>query len=479
MADIDWQHLLGNALGYAVRYQSSLSARAVAPAASTSSLLARLPAELGESGATPEAVLDELVQLAEPGITAMSGPRFFGWVTGGTLPAALAADWMTSVWDQNAGPAAGAPAASAFELSAIAWVVQLLGLPAAAQGALVTGAMAANFVGLAAARSAVLGASGWDVEQNGLFEAPPVRILAGQERHDTIDKALKLLGFGKRALTLIDVDGQGRLSARALARELARWRGPLIVCAQAGNVNSGAFDPLREIHAALAEYRRVHGPALAWLHVDGAFGLWARAAPALAELAAGAELADSWATDGHKFLNVPYDCGIALTRHPHPHRRAMAVTGAYLSSGSKDTATTPGAYTPELSRRARGFALWAGLRQLGRRGVAELVERCHALARLLASELAGAPGVSVRNDVVLNQLVVAFEATPGTDVKEFTQQLVLALQAEGTCYATPTIWRGEPAIRFSVINAETRHDDIVRSAAAVLRVYRAAHGRSP
>jgi glutamate/tyrosine decarboxylase-like PLP-dependent enzyme len=472
-SDNHWEQLLQAALGHALAYRRSLPVRSVAAPASTTTLLERVGAgnPLPDEGMAPHAVLDELVRLAEPGITAMSGPRFFGWVTGGTLPAALAADWMTSTWDQNAGPAQGAPAAAAFELAALRWCVQLLGLPAETRGAIVTGATAANFTCLAAARNHVLEAAGWDVEQRGLFEAPRVRVVTGQERHETVDKALRLLGFGKQALCLIDVDGQGRLSLDVLRRELMRGAGPVIVCAQAGNVNSGAFDPLHEVAGVVADYRRAHGEALAWLHIDGAFGLWARAAPSHAELARGAELADSWATDGHKFLNVPYDSGIALSRHPQAHRRAMIVHGAYLSSGTEGGVTTPGAFAPELSRRARGFALWAALRQLGRQGLASLVTRVCELANELARALASAPGVTIHNDVVLNQVVAGFEPPQGTNARDFTRDLVVAIQNEGTCYATPTIWRGAPAIRFSVINADTRSEDIVRSAHAVIAVY--------
>ena len=476
--DFDWDTLLNTALRHAATYRQSLATRRVAAAASTERQLEAL-GQLGgmpNDGRSPNEVLDELVQLAEPGITSMSGPRFFGWVTGGTLPAAVAADWMTSIWDQNAGPAAGAPSASAFELTALKWVAELLLLPERARGALVTGATMANLTALAAARSHVLCAVGWDVEQDGLFAAPAVRVLVGQERHDTVDKALRLLGFGKRAMVCLDADGQGRMQAQALQRELDASSGPVIVCAQAGNVNSGAFDPLPEIHEAIARYRARHGAELCWLHVDGAFGLWARAAAATAGLARGTELADSWATDAHKFLNVPYDSGIVLTCHPRAQRRAMAVHGAYLSSGNPTAIPTPGAFAPELSRRARGFAVWAALRQLGKRGVDELVTRCVSHAQLLSTELRQVSGLRIMNDVVFNQVVVHAEAPSGIDAREWTHQLAVALQAEGTCYATPTIWRGSPALRFSIINADTSTDDILLSARAVTQVYRGLHG---
>lgn len=461
------------ALSHALRYRQSLASRPVGALASGEEVLASLaPLEdLPAGGLRAAEVIEELVALVGPGLTAMSGPRFFGWVTGGTLPSALAADWLTAAWDQNAGPAAGAPAAVAFELAAVRWVAQLLGLPVGVRGALVSGATMASFTALAAARHAVLEAVDWDVERDGLFGAPPVTVLVGQERHGSIDKVLRLLGFGKRALRCVEADGQGRLSPAALTRELARTSGPVIVCAQAGNVNSGAFDALDGIGSAVAEHRARGTAQAAWLHVDGAFGLWARAAAAHRELSRGAELADSWATDAHKFLNVPYDSGLVFTAHPAAHRRAMEVQGAYLSSGSAARAQAPGAYTVELSRRARGFALWAALRELGRDGVDALVTRCVALAQLLARELVQVPGLSIQNDVVFNQVVVAAEAPQGRDSREFTSELALALQREGTCYTTPTLWRGAPALRFSVINASTTPGDILRSARALAAVY--------
>jgi glutamate/tyrosine decarboxylase-like PLP-dependent enzyme len=425
---------------------------------------------LPEDGCSAQQVLNEMVEMATPGLTAMSGPRFFGWVTGGSLPAAVGADWLTSIWDQNAGQAMGAPAAAAFEASSLRWVVERLGLPDIACGALVTGAMSANFVGLAAGRCHVLQTAGWDVEQQGLFQAPLVRVLVGHERHNTIDKAVRLLGLGKNAMGFVAVDGQGRLVSQALRRELQRTAGPVIVCAQAGNVNSGAFDPIDEIAAVLAEHREGRGGD-SWLHIDGAFGLWARATRSHAHLARGAELADSWATDAHKFLNVPYDCGIVLTRHPRAHRSAMAIQGPYLSSGAEHAAANPGRFAPELSRRARGFVLWAALRQLGSRGLDELVTRCCEFARLLADELRSARGISILNDVVFNQVVVKLNAPPGCEAKEWTNRMALAIQAEGTCYPTPTVWRSTPALRFSLVNCDTTPGDIARSAAAVINVY--------
>jgi glutamate/tyrosine decarboxylase-like PLP-dependent enzyme len=471
--DLEWERLLTMARDHAVAYRRSLPTRRVAPSMTTEALQLVLDKmhQMPFEGCAAEHVLNELVELAMPGVTAMSGPRFFGWVTGGTLPAAVAADWLTSIWDQNAGPAAGAPAAAAFEATSLRWVVERLGLPATACGALVTGAMSANFVALAAARGHVLTAAGWDVEQRGLSQAPPIRVLVGHERHSTIDKAVRLLGLGKSAMSFVAIDGQGRLSGSALRRELTRCTGPVIVCAQAGNVNSGAFDPLDEIGAALAEHRKDRSADDSWLHIDGAFGLWARATRSHAHLARGAELADSWATDAHKFLNVPYDCGIVLTRHPKAHRRAMAIHGSYLSSGAESMGANPGVFAPELSRRARGFVLWAALRQLGSEGLDALVTRSCELARLLAEKLGAARGMTILNDVVFNQVVVQLSAPPGCDAKEWTSRMALAIQSEGTCYPTPTLWRATPALRFSIVNSDTTADDIARTAAAVVKVY--------
>jgi glutamate/tyrosine decarboxylase-like PLP-dependent enzyme len=473
--EFDWDHLLGAALGHASGYRRSLPMRGAAAETPTEAILGSLEGLGGMplEGRAAADVLEELVARAMPGLTSMAGPRFFGWVTGGTLPAALAADWMTSAWDQNAGPATGAPAASAFELCALRWLCELLELPEETRGALVSGATMANFSALAGARSQVLAAAGWDVEQDGLTGAPPVRIFVGRERHDTVDKAVRLLGFGKRALVVLDADGQGRLVPAALHRELERTSGPVIVCAQAGNVNSGAFDPLPALHDAIDAYRARHAPELAWLHVDGAFGLWARAAAATRELAAGVERADSWATDGHKLLNLPYDAGIVLTRHPRAQRRAMAVHGAYLSSGSASAVHNPGALVPELSRRARGFVLWSALRHLGRHGVEDLVTRLVDHARRLGAALGAVPGLTVLNQVVYNQVVVRAEPKRGCAPDVFASELAVAIQAEGTCYPTPTIWRGAPALRFSVCNADTSGEDILASARAVARVYTA------
>jgi len=469
----DLEAVLARAAEHAFAYRRSLETRPVAAASATESVHEQLSALGGvpEAGLPAAQVLEELVRLAAPGLTAMSGPRFFGWVTGGTLASALAADWLTATWDQNAGPATGAPAAAAFELVALRWVAQLLGLPEGARGALVTGATLANISALAGARSHVLAAADWDVEHDGLFGAPAVRVLVGRERHASIDKALRLLGFGKRALRVVEADAQGRLRPASLRVELDAWRGPVIVCAQLGNVDSGAFDPVDEIADVLDAWRSASAEGLAWLHVDGAFGLWARASSSLAPLARGVERADSWATDAHKTLNVPYDSGIVLTRHPEAQRRALAISAAYLSGGGAPGLPNPGALAPELSRRARSFALWAALRELGRQGVDELVTRCATHARHLASALSTVAGLRVLNEVVFNQVVLGAQPRAGVEPQESVRELCRELQREGTCYATPTLWRGTPALRFSIVNSLTDEGDIQRSADAVRRVY--------
>lgn len=469
---------------YTKRYRASLRDRAVAARVDSQAIARGLDGPLPNEGVTPLECIRELVALAEPGITAMSGPRFAGWVVGGTLPAALAADWLTSAWDQNAGVGEGAPAATAFENAALSWVTSLLALPKTANGTLVTGAMSANFCCLAAARGHLLDGAGWDVQQRGLFGAPALRVLVGHERHETIDKAVRLLGLGKQALSCIEVDGQGRLRASVLARALDACEAPVIVCAQAGNVNSGAFDPLAEIADCVSRHRARRGPAAAWLHVDGAFGLWARAAAStnlaesrgaeLAALAEGAERADSWATDAHKVLNVPYDCGVALCREPRALRRAMEIGGAYLDSGQARTTFQPGLHSPELSRRARGFALWAALRQLGASGVSALVRRYAESARHFARALAASPQLRVLNDVCFNQVVVQAQPPPGVEPAPWTLDVVRALQAEGTCYATPSSWHGRPVIRFSFCNATTTAQDAERMANALIRVVNAS-----
>jgi glutamate/tyrosine decarboxylase-like PLP-dependent enzyme len=404
-------------------------------------------------------VIDELARGADPGLAAIPGPRYFGFVMGGSLPVALAADWLTSAWDQNACLEVMSPAAAEVEEACERWVVDLLGLPAGASAGFVTGAQGANTTCLAAARHAVLRDAGWDVAAGGLAGAPSVDVLVGDQAHATLDSALQLLGFGAATARRIPADGEGRMDANALAGALHEGDGPTIVCAQAGEVNTGAVDPLEAIADACAERG-------AWLHVDGAFGLWAGASPRLRHLIRGVEGAQSWATDAHKWLNVPYDCGIAIVADRDVHRAAMSLSGAYLPVAAAGRDGT--AYVPEASRRARAFAVYAALRSLGRRGVAELVERCCGLARQMAEALDAAPGMRVLNDVVLNQVLV------GLDDPSATADALAAIQADGTCWVGGTTWNGEPAIRVSFSNWSTTAEDVTRSAGVIASSVRSA-----
>jgi glutamate/tyrosine decarboxylase-like PLP-dependent enzyme len=376
---------------------------------------------LPEQPTEPAAVIDELVAAADPGLVAVPSGRYFGFVIGGSVPASLAADWLTSTWDQNAGLVVISPAAAVVEEVAGRWLKELLGLPAHASFALVTGCQMAHVTALAAARHDVLARAGWDVERDGLTGAPPIRVLAGEERHVTIDRALRLLGLG--TAELVPADEQGRMRADALSAAVGTSPGPSIVCAQVGDVNTGAIDDVPAIVEAAHE-------AGAWVHVDGAFGLWAAASPELRGLVAGVERADSWATDAHKWLNVPYDSGLAFVAHPDAHRAALRVTASYLIQADAGGPRDQVDWTPEFSRRARGFAVYAAIRSLGRVGIAELVERCCAHARRFADRLASEPGVEILNDVVLNQVLVRF-LDPGGDHDGRTAAVVRRIQDEG------------------------------------------------
>jgi glutamate/tyrosine decarboxylase-like PLP-dependent enzyme len=391
--------------------------------------------------------LDELVS---PATVANAGGRFFGFVNGGTLPAGLAASWLVSAWDQNGALRVMSPGAAELEEIALRWTCELLGLPAATGGGLVTGATMANFCGLAAARHALLARRGWDVESRGLFGAPELRVVVGEEVHVSVLKALALIGFGRDRVVPVPTDDQGRIDPASLP--------PLtedtILCIQAGNVNSGSFDPAGAICARARE-------AGAWVHVDGAFGLWAAASPRYSHLTRGFEQADSWATDAHKWPNAGYDCGIVLVREPSHLRSAMAASAAYLQSAE---AREPSHYTPELSRRARGVELWAVLRSLGREGMAALVERTCGQARRFAEGLAAA-GHSILNEVVVNQVLVSFGET--------TADVVRRVQEDGVCWCGGTVWRGRPAMRISVSSWATTDDDVDRSVDAICRVARA------
>jgi glutamate/tyrosine decarboxylase-like PLP-dependent enzyme len=445
--------LLHDAAARAARYLNGIDQRAVAPTLTALAGLDGFDTALPAEPTDAADVLAQLDGLASPAAVASAGGRYFGFVIGGALPAALAANWLAGAWDQDAGQVVTGPACAALESVALRWLLDVLALPADCAGAFVTGGTMANFSCLAAARHVVLERAGWDVEGDGLFGAPPVTVVVRAEAHVSVLKSLGLLGFGRQRVVSVATDEQGRMRVATLPR----ISGPTIVCAQAGNVNSGAVDPLREICAW------AHA-ADAWVHVDGAFGLWAAAAPARAQLVAGAEDADSWATDAHKWLNVPYDCGLAFTRHGDALRAAMAASAAYLEPSET---RQPDSFTPELSRRARGVEVWAALRSLGRAGLADLIERCCRHATRFADGLRAA-GYEVLNDVTLNQVLVAF----GDD--EFTRRVIAGIQADGTCWCGGTIWHGRAAMRVSVSSWATTDADVERSLAAMLRVAAAA-----
>ena len=437
-------------------FLDGLATRPVSARADVDEVAAALGGPLPADGTDPLAVIDALVRGAEPGVVAMPSPRFFGWVIGGVLPAALGADWLTSLWDQNAGLLVSSPAAAGAERVAGGWLLDLLGLPASSAVGYVTGGMMANFTCLAAARDAVLRRVGWDVAVDGLLGCPPVRVLVGRERHDTIDLSLRLLGLGAGRAVQVDVDEQGRMLPAALAAALDD--GPAgaatIVCLQAGNVHSGAYDPFGDC----IDLAHRSG---AWVHVDGAFGLWAAASPALRPLLAGAERADSWATDAHKTLNVPYDNGIAIVADAAALHAAMGIEAAYLI---KDARPDPMDAVPEFSRRARGFTVWAALRSLGRDGVAAMVEGLAARARRFAEQLSDVDGVEVVNDVVFTQVCVRLGSA------EVTREVARRLLADGTAWMTPSTWHGQTVLRISVSNHRTNDADVDASVAALVRI---------
>jgi len=443
---------LDHAHQQALAWLASLERRPVPPQASIEDVVEALGADLPEQGSDPADVVDLLAKACDAGLTGMPSGRFFGFVIGGTHPAALAADWLVSAWDQNSGLRRVTPAHSAVEDVTSAWLVDLLGLPTGSAVGFVTGATMANFTGLASGRDAVLRRVGWDVAQRGLQGAPRVRVLVGAERHDTVDLALRYLGLG--APHPVPVDEEGRLRADALHEALAGTpAGPTVVVLQAGNVHSGAFDPFPDAMAAARE----HG---AWVHVDGAFGLWAGAAPSRRHLVAGVDGADSWATDAHKTLNVPYDSGLAIVRDPAAVRASMGMHGAYLVH---DEAGEPFDKVPEISRRGRAFPVWAVLRSLGRSGVAELVDRLCRHATAFAEGLRAIPTAEVLNDVVFTQVCAAF----GSD--ERTEEVGRRLLVDGTAWMTGSTWHGRSVLRISVSNWSTTTSDVERSLDAVRR----------
>ncbi len=445
--------ILTDASRRAIRYLEELESRSVAPSPEAVANLKAFDEPLPEGPSSPSATLKLLDEIGSPATTAMAGRRFFGFVIGGALPVTLGANWLAGAWDQNSALYRATPSAAYIEEISLRWLLEILDLPAGCAGSFVTGATVANLCALAAARHAVLARAGWDVEANGLFGAPPITVIVGGEVHPSVSKSLGILGLGRSRVVKVPVDGSGRM----IAAKIPAISGPTILCAQAGNVNTGAFDPVADICA-----RAKAGGA--WVHVDGAFGLWAAATRRLKHLAAGIGLADSWATDAHKWLNVPYDCGLAFVRDPDSLRAAMAVTAEYLPT--KSEFRNPADFTPELSRRARGIEVWAALRTLGREGIAEMIEQNCAQARRFAEKLSAA-GFEILNEVVLNQVLVAFGDA------ERTKRVIEAIQSEGTCWCGITVWQGRTAMRISVSSWATTTADVDRSVEAMISVAQA------
>jgi len=452
--------VLERAHAIAANYLDQVASRHVGGIAARESLKAALGGPLPKAGRDPVAVLNDLATHADPGIVASAGPRYFGFVTGGAVPVTVAADWMAAAWDQNTCLYVMSPAASVIEDVVSSWILELLDLPPSASVGFVTGCHMANFTCLAAARHAVLRRLGWNVETQGLQRAPRIRVIAGGEIHVSAVGALRYLGFGTDEIELIPVDAQGRMRADALDAALGRRNGPTIVCAQAGNVSTGACDPLDAI------VKSAHAKG-AWVHVDGAFGLWAAAVPELRALVKGIEAADSWATDAHKWLNVPYDSGLAIVADAAPHRAAMGMKASYLQRGA-DEERVGGDWVPESSRRARVLPLYALFRSLGGDGIAGIVRRNCELARRMADRLSGERGISILNDVVLNQVLVQFVDD------QTTGRVIAAVQAEGTCWAGGAVWQNTQAMRISVSNWSTTEADIDRSAEAIVSCFKAS-----
>ena len=462
------QDPLDRALDLARRYSASRRGRPVWASATLQQLRKSLGGPLPDSPLDPADVIDALAHAAEPGLVTTTGPRYFGFVTGGALPATVAAEWLAAVWDQPASLYVLSPAAAVVEEVAAAWLLDLLGLPASCSVGFVTGCHMANFTALAAARHELLRRAGWDVEARGLQQAPPIRIIVGDEVHVSVIGALRMLGFGSQQIERIEADEQGRMKPEALAVRLKPGTAtaaavPTIICAQAGNVNSGAFDPLD----AIADLANRHG---AWLHVDGAFGLWAAASSTLKHHVTGIARADSCATDAHKWLNVPYDSGLVFVAHPAAHRAAMSLSAAYLVRSAEEP-REPMDWVPESSRRARGFAVYAALRSLGRSGVADLVDRCCRLARRFADRLREESSIRILNDFVLNQVLVRIVPADG-DADAATRAVLKLVQDEQVCWLGGSRWHEMDAMRISVSNWSTTEDDIDRSADSIIRAAR-------
>jgi glutamate/tyrosine decarboxylase-like PLP-dependent enzyme len=463
-SEAELETLFQTAAAHALRYRAHVAEGPQRPRRDFMEMLATFTAPLPEEGAEGPAIIDQLARDAEPGLHAMTGPRFFGWVIGASHPVGVAADWLTSAWGQNTGNHVATPASAAVEAVAAGWLLDLLDLPRDASVGFVTGATVANFVSLAAARHEVLRRVGWDAEAQGLFGAPPISVMIGDDAHTTVFSALQFLGLGHNRVIRVATDGAGRMRADAFRDAVAPLSGPLIVVAQAGQINTGGFDPFAEI-IPLAHAKG------AWVHVDGAFGLWARAEPSLKAQTHGIEHADSWATDGHKWLQTPYDCGYAVVRHADAHRRAMTIAASYLpptQAGERD----PSHYVPELSRRARGFATYAIIRHLGRKGIAAMVSRHCRAAQIIAARVAAEPGIAVLNDVTLNQMLLRFGAQ-SEKADDLTRRAIARLQQDGISFAGGAIWRGQQVMRLSVISWYTTVEEAGVAADSIIAAWRA------
>ncbi len=465
----EMKRLFGHAADVATDFRLRAPSLPARPLQGYQDLRTAFEGPLPDTGQEGEAVLAELIAKAEQGLMMATGPRFFGWVIGSSHPVGVAADFLTSAWGQNTGNHHATPAAAAVEGAAAQWLLELFDLPRECSVGFATGATVANFTCLAAARGEVLRQAGWDADAKGLFGAPPITVLIGDDAHTTIFSALQFLGLGHDRVVRVGTDAQGVIDPKAFAAAIGAVNGPCIVILQAGQINTGGFDPFE----TLVPLAKAKG---AWVHVDGAFGLWARVPQSTRGLAAGLDLADSWATDGHKWLQTPYDCGYAIVRNELAHRRAMTIAASYLpiaAEGERD----PSHYVPELSRRARGFATWSIIKTLGRRGIVEMIERHCRIARSMADKLAKEPGIAILNDVVLNQVIVRFGAdADGERGDQLTRDTIARIQQDGVCFAGGATWRGRQIMRISVIGGETSDEDGRISAEAMIAAWRAVKG---
>jgi len=464
------RELLAAAQAYATAYLDDAAHRHVGGTIDGRTLIERLGGSLPETPTDPHVVITNLVRDADPGIVATVGPRYFGFVTGGTVPATVAADWLASAWDQNGAMYVMSPALAVMEDIVGSWLLEMLRLPPASSVGFVTRAHMANFTCLAAARHEVLRRVGWHVEEHGLQRAPRVTIVAGDHAHISIIGALRMLGFGAAEIVRVPVDDQGRVRLDAFERTLAELHGPLIVCAQAGNVGSGGSDPIGGM-VPIAHTRN------AWVHIDGAFGLWAASVPELADQVADIETADSWATDAHKWLNVPYDSGLAIVAHPEAHRASMGLRASYLIRGTEEHRVGMD-WVPESSRRGRVIPLYALFRTLGRQGIQQMIRQTIMLARRMAERLTREPGVRVLNDVVLNQVLVRFDGNDTWTADDATVDVIRRVQADGTCWVGGATWFGQQVMRISISNWSTQEEDVDRSADAIVACYRALQSRT-